>query len=373
MKNKICSLCSIILLLVLTACGTEHNDSLVAESENESGAVNEVEHAAESGTENETEADAEFGTENEVDIDMESETKMESEAGTEPEIEPNKAVEPIFRTIELAGQSAFFADSDKTAEPISLSLISETGNGISEPTVWVAENGLYLPMINGPLSESTIQVYREEGLDYDYWKQYTDYTLFFDENYVYEWNSIASVVDPNAEIYVYDLESRQYLYGAEYASDEWYLMGNCAYVRDGILYTGNICRGYAMPNSCYLFAYDLENDEMLWRSEDQTYNSMNFIVKDDVIICGYGFTAEDDYIYQLDMHTGKVISKTKVAKMPDLIVEQDGKLYVHTYSYDYVFEIGESCIMAASDRRHSDGKFGYCSNAKHTEGTSGKV
>ncbi|MCM1263173.1 MAG: hypothetical protein NC313_10675 [Butyrivibrio sp.] len=335
MKNKICSLCSIILLLVLTACGTEYNDSLAAESENESGAVNEVESETESDVVSEVESEIESDMANGIETDTESETE----------------IEPIFRTIELAGQSAFFADSDKTAEPISLSLISETGNGISEPTVWVAENGLYLPMINGPLSESTIQVHREEGLDYDYWKQYTDYTLFFDENYVYEWNSIASAVDSNAEsyvygpvaeIYVYDLESRQYLYGAGYASDEWYLMGNCAYVRDGILYTGNICRGYAMPNSCYLFAYDLENDEMLWRSEDQTYNSMNFIIKDDVIICGYGFTAEDDYIYQLDMHTGKVISKTKVAKMPDLIVEQDGKLYVHTYSYDYVFEIGES-------------------------------
>lgn len=348
MKNKICSLCSIILLLVLTACGTEYNDSLAAESENESGAVNEVEAETESDIANEVEANTESKTENEVDIDTESGTENEIDIDMESET----AVEPIFRTIELAGQSAFFADSDKTAEPISLSLISEVGNGISEPTVWVAENGLYLPMINGSLSESTIQVHREEGLDYDYWKQYTDYTLFFDENYVYEWNSfIGSVIgstvedyvyNPVAEVYVHDLESGQWLYGAEYASDEWYLMGNCAYVRDGILYAGNISRGYAMSNSCYLFAYDLENDEMLWRSEDQTYNSMNFIVKDDVIICGYGFTAEDDYIYQLDMHTGKVISKTKVAKMPDLIVEQDGKLYVHTYSYDYVFEIGES-------------------------------
>lgn len=66
---------------------------------------------------------------------------------------------------------------------------------------------------------------------------------------------------------------------------------------------------------------------------------MNFVVKDDVIICGYGFTEEKDYIYQLDMNTGKVLGKTELEKMPDLMVEQDGKLYVHTYSYDYVFEI----------------------------------
>ena len=28
-----------------------------------------------------------------------------------------------------------------------------------------------------------------------------------------------------------------------------------------------------------MFAYDLENDKLLWRSADQTYNSMNFVVK----------------------------------------------------------------------------------------------
>lgn len=67
--------------------------------------------------------------------------------------------------------------------------------------------------------------------------------------------------------------------------------------------------GYAQPDTCFMFAYDLENDKLLWRSADQTCNSMNFIVKDDVIICGYGFTSEDDYLYQLDLHTGEVLSR----------------------------------------------------------------
>ena len=45
-----------------------------------------------------------------------------------------------------------------------------------------------------------------------------------------------------------------------------------------------------------MFAYDLEKDKLLWRSADQSYNSMNFVVKGDVILCGYGFTAEDRII-----------------------------------------------------------------------------
>ena len=66
---------------------------------------------------------------------------------------------------------------------------------------------------------------------------------------------------------------------------------------------------------------------------------MNFLVKGDVIFCGYGFTAEDDYLYQLDKNTGEVIDRLPLKKMPDLMTEKDDRLYVHTYSYDYVIEI----------------------------------
>ena len=61
-----------------------------------------------------------------------------------------------------------------------------------------------------------------------------------------------------------------------------------------------------------------------------------FVVKGDVILCGYGFTAEPDYLYQINRNTGEVIDRLSLKKAPDLIVEQDGKLYVHTYSYNYV-------------------------------------
>ena len=41
--------------------------------------------------------------------------------------------------------------------------------------------------------------------------------------------------------------------------------------------------------------------------------SPNFLVKGDVIFCGYGFTAEDDYLYQLDKNTGEVIEERQKA------------------------------------------------------------
>ena len=97
--------------------------------------------------------------------------------------------------------------------------------------------------------------------------------------------------------------------------------------------------GYAQPNTCFLFAYDLDQDELVWRSADQSYNSMNFLIKGDIILCGYGFTEEDDYLYQINRNTGEIIDRLLLKKMPDLLIEQDGKLYVHTYSYDYVIEM----------------------------------
>ena len=64
--------------------------------------------------------------------------------------------------------------------------------------------------------------------------------------------------------------------------------------------------GYAQPDTCFMFAYDLENEKLLWRSADQTYNSMNFLVK------------------------GEVIDRLPLKKMPDLMTEKDDRLYVHT-------------------------------------------
>lgn len=316
MNHKIISIYMIFLLLTLTACGAEQNSTEKKTSEM-------VVESETNPTEN-----------SDIESDEQSTEQTPEQAITEiPEAEPEpEPHEPVFQTIEQSGLTAFYADSDEEPEPFVLSLVSENGNNVSEPDNWFAENRLYLPMINGPLAESAKQIYKEPDIDYDYWERFAD-TVFSDENYIYEWSP--------TDICVYNKETMQLLYDVRAASDRWYIMGNCAYVRDGILYTCNIFNGYAMPDSCYLMAYDLENGELLWRSDDQTFNSMNFIVKGDVIICGYGFTAEDDYIYQISMRTGKTLSKTAVAKMPDILIEQDGKLYVHTYSYDYVFEIEE--------------------------------
>ena len=59
----------------------------------------------------------------------------------------------------------------------------------------------------------------------------------------------------------------------------------------------------------------------------------------DTIICGYGFTAEDDYIYLLDLSTGQTIERIKVRSGPDQFEVVGDTLYVATYNTAYTFKI----------------------------------
>lgn len=254
--------------------------------------------------------------------------KEENKESQATEVETEVIAQPIIRYINFREMDEVMLHTETAASPISLSLVSEQGNGITDIEPWVKENKLSLPMLEGALSwhmepREDAPAFYDSNLFYD--------TAFYDENYIYHWS--PDTLD------IYERETCNLLYAISYESDRWYLMGNCAYLRDGILYIGNLYNGYAMPNTCFLVAYDIEKDEILWRSEDQTFNTMNFIIKGDVILSGYGFTSEKDYIYQIDINTGNVISKTELSKKPDMLIEKDGQLYVHTYSVDYVFDM----------------------------------
>lgn len=208
-------------------------------------------------------------------------------------------------TIDFTGISEFHPEQENT-QPYSLKILSETNNNITMADEWYnASEDIELPMI---------------GENWD---------CFYDENYTYQWD--------DGKLSIFDGENCLYI--LEYPTDKWYVNGNNARLEDGIFYGASVMNGYAQPDTCFMFAYDLENEKLLWRSADQTYNSMNFLVEGDVIFCGYGFTAENDYLYQLDKNTGEVIDRLLLKKMPDLMTEKDNKLYVHTYSYDYVIEV----------------------------------
>ena len=218
----------------------------------------------------------------------------------------NAAPETKYITIDLSGVGEIHPKGDAVS-PLTLKIVSEEENGIDFANEWYESKQLSLPMVG------------------------KEWNNFYDDEYQYIWSGDA--------LYIYENISGNCLYVLEYPTDKWYINGNNACLLDDIFYGISVTNGYAQPDSCFMFAYDLENEKLLWRSADQSYNSMNFVVEGDVLICGYGFTAEPDYLYQINRNTGKIIDRLLLKKMPDLIVEQDGKLYVHTYSYNYVIEI----------------------------------
>lgn len=218
----------------------------------------------------------------------------------------NAAPETKYITIDLSGVGEIHPKGDAVS-PLTLKIVSEEENGIDFANEWYESKQLSLPMVG------------------------KEWNNFYDDEYQYIWSGDA--------LYIYENISGNCLYVLEYPTDKWYINGNNACLLDDIFYGISVTNGYAQPDSCFMFAYDLENNKLLWRSGDQTCNTMNFIVKKDVIICGYGFTSEKDYLYQLNLHTGEVIASLEPKKQPDLLVPQDNMLYVHTYSYNYTIEM----------------------------------
>ena len=255
------------------------------------------------GTEPSVEVENPIAEENALsELEPES-TEVDAEAN---EAESTEVVEPKYMTIDFIGVTETHVEGAEVS-PLKWEILSEEDNGIDSADEWYESENLSLPMIG------------------------TDWNSFSDENYEYLWDG--------DDLYIYENGTGNCLYVLNYPTDKWYVNGNNAYLKDGIFYGASVTNGYAQPNTCFMFAYDLENEKLLWRSADQSYNSMNFVVEGDVLICGYGFTAEPDYLYQINRNTGEIIDRLPLKKMPDLIVEQDGKLYVHTYSYNYVIGI----------------------------------
>ena len=278
--DKVKCLPFIILCMLLSGCGAEKNTIS-------------------------TEAPTETAIQT-SEIELKTETEDSSKNATETTAESSSESETKYITIDPSTVKETHPTSDAAA-PFDLKIVSEEENGIDFANEWYDSKGLSLPMTG------------------------TDWNNFYDDNYQYLWSG--------EDLYIFENGTGNCLYVLTYPTDKWYINGNNACLRDGIFYGASVTNGYAQPDTCFMFAYDLENNKLLWRSADQTCNSMNFIVKDNVILCGYGFTSEDDYLYQLDLHTGEILSRLKLKKQPDLLVYQDHMLYVHTYSYNYTIEI----------------------------------
>jgi hypothetical protein len=119
-----------------------------------------------------------------------------------------------------------------------------------------------------------------------------------------------------------------------------------------VLYVANFHRTYAKSSgglNGYLNAIEPRTGRLRWRSRPLVCNSLNFVIRGNAVICGYGFTAEPDYLYVLDRRTGEVVQQVRVRSAPEYLIPKGDRLFVRTYDTDYVFRItGES--RRADDR-----------------------
>jgi hypothetical protein len=107
--------------------------------------------------------------------------------------------------------------------------------------------------------------------------------------------------------------------------------------------------------TAFVAAFDMATGQLHWCSEPLVGNAHNFLVTGEHIVSGYGFTAEPDHLFVLELRTGKVVHRLPVQSGPDYILPKNGQLLVRTYDMDYAFRV-EPAITPAPPAELSAGK-----------------
>ena len=111
---------------------------------------------------------------------------------------------------------------------------------------------------------------------------------------------------------------------------------------DDVLYVSTAHHTFAKSSkgkNAFVSAIDTKSGELRWQSDSLVCNSANFIVHGAYILCGYGFTKEDDFIYVISRADGKTVSKTQIKQGPAYLAMKGKQLFVRAYDTDYVFDV----------------------------------
>ncbi len=263
---------------------------------------------------------------------VEASVEASEDPSNSVEVENSKVEETVEETIEETEQYAlvmlvnpsweyYIAEEIETDNvPYQLSLLEQKENQIIDTDEWFERNGLEIP----------------------------EDTISYDEAYSCE------ICGDNDSLIVYqedrplttEVDFSEYLYSDDYLkADEDFVKEEIGYavIEDGILYVSTFHYTYAAsaPSNAYITAISLEDYSVLWKTEPLICNSLNFEIVEDVIFCGYGFTAEPDTLYQLDKKTGSVLASETLKSQADYVIYKDDRLYVRTYDTDYIFELAE--------------------------------
>ena len=110
----------------------------------------------------------------------------------------------------------------------------------------------------------------------------------------------------------------------------------------GILYVETAHSTYARSSfglNGYLSAIDVKRRQLIWRSAAQVANALDFVLLNDTIISGYGFTREPDYLYAIDRANGRVKGRLLLPNAAQTIVRHGTTLTVDTYDHRLVVTV----------------------------------
>ncbi len=216
------------------------------------------------------------------------------------------------------------AYKDVDREYISLKKTSEEKTDWLDTEKWAARNGFELRLM--PYSDG--EYYYEPYAPVDFGYMYNSLRIFDVDNgdLLYDLDLVTLINGPDEKT------------GKTAAVTEYI---RWARMYEGLLYIAAGHNTYASSESesSYMIAIDPEKHEAVWRSDPLVSNALNFEIVDDTIICGYGFTAEDDFIYLLDRYDGRTVDRIKVNSGPDQFEVAGDTLYVATYNTAYTFRI----------------------------------
>lgn len=209
-------------------------------------------------------------------------------------------------------------------EHVAISKISEEKTDWLDTEVWADKNGFEVASL--PYSDDKYIYEGYNPMEYEYM------------------SNGLKIYDAATNLLLYDLDLYTLCNGPDeetgrYSATTQYI--RWAKIYDGTLYVSVGHNGYASveSKSSYIVAIVPDTGYVLWRSEPLVSNANNFQIVKDTIICGYGFTAEDDFIYLLDRFTGQRMDKIKVNSGPDQFEVLGDTLYVATYNTAYEFKI----------------------------------
>jgi len=111
---------------------------------------------------------------------------------------------------------------------------------------------------------------------------------------------------------------------------------------EGTLYVSHSHNTYARSSNgmnAYLTALDARTGRVLWRSPSLVSNASNFELVGGLVVSGYGFTGEPDFLFLLDKRTGEVRQRLPVPSGPTYIIRKGERVHVRTYDRDLVLRL----------------------------------